>query len=169
MMAMGIAPSAYQDLLRSGALPHANTLGEQLRRLCQQQLIGVHIDTDLQEFNEELERAAEALRHEEFSRDAIDKTVVELQGILPALLLLQGGRYQDTLFKLIDSLERANGEGQLDLREQQLLQRLKYHESALSKIARNQSSDWQKVAVLIEDFADGATPGDFEADHRRPN
>ncbi len=172
MMAMGIAPSAYRDLVLSGALPQANTLGEQLRRLCQQQRsVGVHIDTDLQEFGEELERAADALRHEEFAKEAIDKVLAELQSILPALLLLQGGRYQEILFKLIESLEAADAEGQLEMKERQLLQRLKLHEAALSKIGRNDSADWQKVAVLIEDFAEGAAPGDYrpDMDRRRPN
>lgn len=170
MNAMGIATSAYQDLLRSGALPHANALGEHLRRLCQQQLIGVHVNSDLQEIREQLERAADALRHEhQYEGDAVDTVVGELQSILPALLLLQGGRYQDTLSRLIDSLELANGENQLDPRERQLLKRLKLHESALSKVGRGESSDWKRVAVLIEDFADGATPGDFETDHRRSN
>jgi hypothetical protein len=172
MMAMGVAPSAYRDLVRSGALPHANALGEQLRRLCQQQrTIGVHIDTDLQEFNEELDRAAEALRHEEFASDAIDKVADDLRQILPALLLMQGGRYQEILFRLIDSLEAANGEGQLDLKGQQLLQRLKYHEAALSKVGRSDSADWERVSVLIEDFAESAPPGDFrwDAGQRRPN
>jgi hypothetical protein len=171
MMAMGIAPSAYRDLLRSGALPHANALGQQLGRLCNQKLIGVHINSELQDLNEELERAADTLKHEEFSADQIDKVVFDLQAVLPALLLQQGGRYQETLVKLIDSLERANGEGHLDLKEQQLLQRLKFHESALSKIARSEGADWQRVAVLIENFADSAASGDYrpESDNRRPN
>ncbi len=171
LMAMGVAPSAYRDLVRSGVLPHANALGLQLGRLCEQKLIGVHINSELQELSEELQRAAETLKHETFTGDLIDRTVFELQTILPALLLQQGGRYQETLCKLIDSLERANGEGHLDHKEQQLLQRLKFHESALSKICRSESPDWQRVAVLIEDFADSANSGDYrpEQDHRRPN
>ncbi|MBY0226465.1 MAG: hypothetical protein K2Q28_11725 [Hyphomicrobium sp.] len=171
LMAMGIAPSAYRDLMRSGALPHANALALQLGRLCRQNLIGVHINSELQELSEELERAAQTLKHDTSSGDLIDSTVVELQAILPALLLQQGGRYQETLCKLIDSLERANGEGHLDHKEQQLLQRLKFHESTLSKISRSESTDWQRVALLIEDFADSADSGDYrsEPDQRRPN
>ena len=171
LMAMGIAPSAYRDLVRSGALPHANALALQLGRLCQQKLIGVHINSELQELSEELERAAQTLKHDTSNGDLIDSTVFELQAILPALLLQQGGRYQETLCKLIDSLERANGEGHLDHKEQQLLQRLKFHESTLSKISRSESTDWQRVALLIEDFADSADSGDYrpEPDHRRPN
>jgi hypothetical protein len=170
-MAMGIAPSAYRDLVRSGALPHANALALQLGRLCQQKLIGVHINSELQELSEELERAAETLKLDTSTGDLVDRTVFELQAMLPALLLQQGGRYQETLCKLIDSLERANGEGHLDHKEQQLLQRLKFHESTLSKISRSGSADWQRVAVLIEDFADSADSGDYrpEPDHRRPN
>ncbi len=171
LMAMGIAPSAYRDLVRSGALPHANALALQLGRLCQQKLIGVHINSELQELSEELERAAQTLKHDTSNGDLVDSTVFELQAILPALLLQQGGRYQETLCKLIDSLERANGEGHLDHKEQQLLQRLKFHELTLSKISRSESTDWQRVALLIEDFADSADSGDYrpEPDHRRPN
>jgi hypothetical protein len=152
LMAMGIAPSAYRDLVRSGALPHANALALQLGRLCQQKLIGVHINSELQELSEELERAAQTLKHDTSNGDLIDSTVFELQAILPALLLQQGGRYQETLCK-------------------QLLQRLKFHESTLSKISRSESTDWQRVALLIEDFADSADSGDYrpEPDHRRPN
>jgi hypothetical protein len=172
MMAMGFAPSAYRDVVRSGALPHANALGEQLLRLCQQQrTVGVHLDTDLQEFNEELDRAADALRHEEFPGDVIDRVAAELHQILPALLLMQGGRYQEILFKLIESLEAANGEGQLDLKGQQLLHRLKYHEMQLSKVGRSEPADWVQVSGLIEDFAESAPPGDYRWDvgQRRPN
>ncbi|PPD07797.1 MAG: hypothetical protein CTY28_08160 [Hyphomicrobium sp.] len=172
MMGMGLAPSLYRDLAGTGALEHANVLGEQLRRLCQQQRsIGVHIDTDLQEFNEELDRAAAAMRHEEFPADAIEQVADELRQILPALLLIQGGRYQEIVLKLIGSLEAEHGAGDLDLKGQQLLQRLKLHELQLSKIGRSDSNDWQKLGGLIEDFAESAPPGDYrwEAGQRRPN
>jgi hypothetical protein len=172
MMAMGVAMSAYRELVASGALPHANTLGEQLKRLCRQQkTFGIHIEGDLQEMTEELKRAAAALRHEQFPREAIDKVAGELRDILPALLLLQNGRYQELLFRLIESLESANGDGRLDLKDQHLLQRLKQHESALSKIGRSETGDWEKVSVLIEDLADSSAPEDYrwDANRRRPN
>ncbi len=172
MMGMGVAPSIYRDLAGTGALEHANVLGEQLRRLCQQQrTIGVHIDTDLQELNEELDLAASALRHEEFPSEAIDSVADQLRQILPALLLIQGGRYQEIVLKLIGSLEAEDGAGDLDLKGKQLLQRLKLHESQLSKIGRSDGGDWQKLSGLIEDFAESAPPGDYrwDAGQRRPN
>ena len=172
MMGMGLAPSLYRDVAGTGALEHANVLGEQLRRLCQQQrMIGEHIDTDLQEFNEELDRAAAALRHEEFPGDAVEAVADELRQILPALLLIQGGRYQEIVLKLIASLEAEDGAGDLDLKGRQLLQRLKLHELQLSKIGRSNGSDWLKLGGLIEDFASGAAPGDYhwDAGQRRPN
>jgi hypothetical protein len=90
---------------------------------------------------------------------------------LPALLLIQGGRYQEIVLKLIGSLEAEHGAGDLDLKGQQLLQRLKLHELQLSKIGRSDSNDWQKLGGLIEDFAESAPPGDYrwEAGQRRPN
>lgn len=172
LMAMGIAPSVYRDLVRSGALMHAATLDEQLRRLrLNNRSIGVHLDTDLQEFNEELDRAAEALRHDKFPAVSIEAAQAELKSILPALLLVHDGRYQDMLFRLIESLESANGEGRLDGKEQHLLARLKHHEAALSRVGRSESDDWRKVAVLIEDLAEGTSPGEHrpEPGHRRPN
>ena len=68
------------------------------------------------------------MRHEAFSGEAIDEAADQLRDILPAIILMHGGVYQENLFKLIESLEAANGEDKLDRKEQQLLQRLKYHE-----------------------------------------
>jgi hypothetical protein len=172
MMELGFAPSTYGDLVRSGALAQANILANQLKRLCQQQRsIGEHIDNELQDLNDELDRAVAAMRHEAFSGEAIDEAADQLRDILPAIILMHGGVYQENLFKLIESLEAANGEDKLDRKEQQLLQRLKYHESALSKVGRSESEDWKLIGSLIDDFAQGATPGDprGNADHRRPN
>jgi hypothetical protein len=77
----------------------------------------------------------------------------------------------DALNGLIANLEKSDGEGRLNPRERQLLKRLRHHEAALSRIARESGADWRKVAVLIEDLADGAAPGGFrpEAGQRRPN
>ncbi len=112
LMAVGLAPSDYTDLIRSGALPHANALATLLQRLSQQQLIGVHIDDELNEMKEELQRAAAAIRHEQYAAGLVDTVSADLEAVVPALLLRQGGRYQETLIRLIDSLERANGEDQ---------------------------------------------------------
>ncbi len=172
MMSMGLAPSAYKDVIRSGALAYVNTLGLQLKRLCKQQrAIGEHIDPDLQEFEDDLEQAALGLRHEQFSSEVIGEVADELRAILPALLLMQGGRYQEMLNKLIGSLEKANGEGQLDQKGQQLMHRLKLHESALSKVGRQEVADWQEVGLLIDNLAEGTPPGDhhWDAGQRRPN
>ncbi len=60
----------------------------------------------------------------------------------------------------------------MDGREQQLLKRLRHHESQLSKIGRSSSADWEnRLKVLIEDLVDSREPGDFrsDVDHRRPN
>jgi hypothetical protein len=171
---MGFDRSAYLDLVQSGALPQANVIAEHFRRLCKQHReIASHIETELGDLRGDLERVAAGLRHEKYNAKVVDETLDELTGILPALLLSQGGRYQETLMKLIDHLEGQDAEGGLDGREIQLLNRLRYHESALSKVPRNGPADWQRVAHLIEEFADGAPRTDHnpdgDRDRRRPN
>lgn len=171
MMAMGLAPSAYGDLVRSGVLPHAHALGDQLRRLCQQQVVGPHINTHLQDFNADLQRAKDMLRHEAYSGPALDQAADEIEAVLPAFLLTRNGGYLAAVNQLIASMESDNGEGRLNVREQQLLKRLKYHEAAISRVGRNSDADWQRVAMLIEDLADGPAPDTLrgESSQRRPN
>ncbi len=172
LMALGLAPSVYNDLVHSGALTQAAAVAEQLRRLSQKErLLGAHIDSDLNDMRLDLERTADNLRREQYSGELVAEVMADLAAVLPALLLSQGGRYQDILIKLIDSLEAQNAEDHLDVREQQLLARLRYHEMALSRIGRNDAGDWQKVAYLIEDFAVGASPSGYgsDTDQRRPN
>jgi hypothetical protein len=172
MMAMGYAPSAYRDLVDSGAVPQANVIADHFRRLCKQHReIASHIETELGDLRGDLERVAAGLRHEKYNAKVVDETLHEMTGILPALLLSQGGRYQETLMKLIDNLEGQEAEGGLDGREIQLLNRLRYHESALSKVPRNGPADWQRVAHLIEEFANAAPRNDHssDGDRQRPN
>jgi hypothetical protein len=172
MMAMGYAPSAYRDLVDSGALPQANAIAHHFRRICQQHKeIAERIDGDLRDLQVDIERVAAALRHERYSTKVVDEELEAMTNMLPALLLSQGGRYQEFLIDLIDRLEAQDAEGNLDGRETQFLNRLKFHESALSKIARNGPSDWQRVVHLIGDFADGETRGDQspDGDRQRPN
>jgi hypothetical protein len=171
MMAMGIAPSAYTDLVRSGALPHAQALGDQLRRLCQHQQIGPHINTEVQDFNAELQSAKDLLRRDTYSAAALDRAADEIEAVLPALLLTRNGRYLDAVIEMITRLENSHGEGHLDTREQQLLRRLKHHEAALSRVGRESDADWQKIAMLIETLADDPATGAFrgETGQRRPN
>jgi hypothetical protein len=171
LMAMGIAPSAYTDLVRSGALPHAQALGDQLRRLCQHQQIGPHINTEVQDFNAELQSAKDLLRRDTYSAAALDRAADEIEAVLPALLLTRNGRYLDAVIEMITRLENSHGEGHLDTREQQLLRRLKHHEAALSRVGRESDADWQKIAMLIETLADDPATGAFrgETGQRRPN
>ncbi len=172
MMGMGYAPSAYRDLVNSGALPQANALALHVRRLCQQNRgIAAQIDTELSDRRIDLEGVAAGLRHEAYNAKLVDEMLEEMTSILPALLLTQGGPYQEILGKLIEHLESQDAEGALDGRELQFLNRLRYHESALSKIARNDPADWQRVVHLIEDFADGETRSDQspDGDRQRPN
>ncbi len=171
LMSMGLAPSAYTDLVRSGALPHAQALGDQLRRLCQDPLMGPHINTEVQYFSAELQSAKEMLRRDTHSAAALDRAADEIEAVLPALLLARDGRYVDAVNELITSLENVHGEGHLDSREQQLLRRLKHHEAALSRVGRSSDDDWQRIAMLIEDLADTPPPGAIrgESSQRRPN
>jgi hypothetical protein len=171
MTVMNLDPSAYEDLVRSGALPHARLLGDQLRRLCQNPAIGAHINLEVQDFNTDLERAKDELRREQFSPAAVDTAASDVEAVLPALLLTHDGRYVDALNGLITNLENSDGDGGLNPKERQLLKRLRHHEAALSRIARESSADWRKVAALIEELADGASPGGYrrEAGQRRPN
>nr|MCU0731051.1 hypothetical protein [Hyphomonas sp.] len=173
LMSLGIAPSTYTDLIASGALANASSLGEQLRRLSSRfPRIGVHIETDLSEFSEGLNREADLLRHDTYSKGAIEKAKSELEEILPALLLLQNGHYQEHLLRVIGRLEEDNGAGELALGDQELLRRLKYHEAALSKIGRRAGEDWQRVSGLLEAFADNVLPPSdyrWDAGQRRPN
>ncbi len=174
LMAMGIAPSAYADLVRSEALPEANLAADQLRRICRQHRpLGAHIETDIAELRADLDRAADGLKHEQHRPELVEYVRHEVLSILPALLLVQGGRYQDILNKFIDQLELHDGEGHLDSKGRQLLSRLKYHESALSKIPRDERHDWKRVAYLLEDFGGSESRSDFDSDseteRRRPN
>jgi hypothetical protein len=171
MMIMNLDPSAYHEMVRSGALPHARLLGDQLRRLCQNPAIGAHINLEVQDLNTDLDRAKDELRREQFSAAAVEDAASDVEAVLPALLLTHDGRYVDALNGLIANLENSDGEGGLDPRERQLLKRLRHHEAALSRVARDSSANWRRVAVLIEDLADGAAPGGYrpEAGQRRPN
>jgi hypothetical protein len=142
-----------------------------LRRLCQQHLIGPHINTQLQDFIADLQRAKDTLRHEAYSGPDLDRAADEVEAVLPALLLTRNGGYLDILIDLIANLEASQGEGHLDSREQQLLRRLKHHEAALSRVGRSSDDDWQRIAMLIEDLADTPPPGAIrgESSQRRPN
>lgn len=169
MMAMGYAPSEYRDLMESGVAPMVNAAGEQLRRLSKQhRAIGVHIQTDLDELSADLDRAADAMKHEQFNAELVDSVRQDVEGILPALLLVQGGRYQDILNKLIDSLEAQDGDGQLDGQERHLLARLRRHENALSKLPRGDAGDWKRVAYLLQDFSANGQHSDFDDETGRP-
>lgn len=174
LMAMGIAPSAYSDLLRSGALPAANLAAEQLRRLCRlHRPLGAHIETDIAELRADLDHVADGLRHEQHRPELVDAVRQEVLAILPALLLIQGGRYQDILNKFIGDLELQDAEGNLDGKGRLLLERLKTHESALSKAPRTEAQDWEYVADLIENFGAGGVSSSYDQDgdtaRRRPN
>jgi hypothetical protein len=159
LMAMGFAPSAYGDLVREpGALAQANAAAEQLRRVCKQlRSLGVHIETDISELESDLDRAADGLKHETYSAGAVDQVRLEIRGMLQALMLVHGGRYQAILLSFINNLENQNGEGNLNARERILLRQLKLHESELSKLPRQRPEDWQKVSYALENFASNAS------------
>ena len=174
MTVMGLAPSAYRDLVQSGSLAQANAAGEHLRRLCRQHRpLGVEIEADLANLRADLDRAADALKHEQYSIEVVDSVSGEIVDILPALLLVQDGRYQDILNNFIAKLEVQDAEGALDPKERSLLGRLRHHESALSNVPRGGPEDWQRVGYLLQDFSTSGSATDFDPDEeqgrRRPN
>ncbi len=146
-------PSIYDYLVQNGSLAMANVAGDHLLRLCElEPRLGKHIEYDLSELQTDLEQAAAGLKHENINAATVDSVKLELLEILPALLLMQGGGYQDRLNELIDNLQVQAGQGHLNPAELSLLSKLQLHESALSKMPRANPADWQKLAYLLEDF-----------------
>ncbi len=175
IMKLGLPPSAYSELVRGEALAFAIGAAQQLRRLCRRQpTIGVHIETEISYLRSDLERGAAELKQEGYDRSLVDLIQQEIDDVLPALLLVQSGRYQSTLNDLIAELEIQDGEGRLAQTERNFLYRLRMHESALSKLPRAEPGDWQRVANLLEALGSDTAEPRFDTNNdalggRRPN
>ncbi len=165
LMIIGMAPSIYGDLVRSNALATASVAAEQVRRLCRQhQALGPHIETELSDRLSDLEQAAQAMKFEGYRGAAVDTVHSELAALMPALMIVQGRQYQDILNTCIENLESEEAQGNLSTAEVRLLQRLRVHESALSKISLHTADDWQRVAYLLEDFVNGNEQPHYDRD-----
>ncbi|MDX2309018.1 MAG: hypothetical protein NW216_12315 [Hyphomicrobium sp.] len=165
VMALGFAPSDYRELVQNGSMLVAGSAARELTRLCRQvPEIGAHLEMEIGDLQAELDRSAEILKLEHGSPQLVDEVHDEIVDILPALLLIQGGKYQAILNEVIANLEEQDGSGALSPRERHLKDRLKRHESELSRLPRSIPGDWRRVAVLLQTFGDGWAQAGREAD-----
>ncbi len=153
LSAMGRAAEDYDELVDHQVLPIVNIAASHLRRLSRKQPdLGKLIQLEMEALSSDLDQAANGLKHDKYSPAVVEAARQDLVEILPALLLQQNGRYKDVLLEYVTYLEDSDGQGNLDSRGRLLLKQLRNHEAALSKIARGDAKDWQRVANLLEDF-----------------
>ncbi len=171
LMSMGMAPSMYDDLVRSKALPISNVVGQQLQELAKRApSLGAEVDDDLKQLHKSLRHAVSGLKLEGSSQSQLEAAYREIEHALPVLMLLPGGGYQERLANIIEGMEEQDGKGALYPNEQAFLNQLRQHQSALARLARNSSDDWQRIGHLLASLDENAD-ADYDNDERdyRPN
>ena len=89
---------------------------------------------------------------------AIDQERADLEGLLPALMLIPGGAYERALNQLVDGYEPQAADGQLDVMEQMLYKKIKHHRDAIASIQSRRSSDWYRLAEIAESYTESMQP-----------
>jgi hypothetical protein len=81
---------------------------------------------------------------------ALNAVNEEMESLVPALMLSPRGPYEQSIRKLIEMLQEAAGrDGGLDDDQQELLERLRGHASALARVRRDSPEAWQKIGQLV--------------------
>jgi hypothetical protein len=172
LMAMGLAPSMYDDLVRSKALPAANVVGQQLSGLAKRApLLGSEVETDMADLRSALEHAVSALKLERANPSQLEAAHRDVEHALPVLMLLPNGRYQERLAHIIEGMEDQDGKGALYPNDRAFLAQLRQHYTALKRLSRSSSEDWQRVGHLLANLDENAisTAYDDGDRNRRPN
>jgi hypothetical protein len=172
LMGMGIAPSMYDDLVRSKALPISNVVGQQLVDLAKRApSLGAEVEEELTQLHKALRHAASGLKLEASNSPQFDLAYREIEYALPLLMLLPGGGYQERLANIIEVMEEQDGKGALYPNERAFLMQLRQHQSAMTRLARNSSEDWQRIGHLLASLDEnvGADAYDDDERDRRPN
>jgi hypothetical protein len=87
---------------------------------------------------------------------ALNAVNEEIEGLVPALMLCPRGPYEGIVRNLIDQLQDAAGrEGGLDDDHQDLLERLREHQAALSRVRRDSPEGWNKIGQLVFSLDEG--------------
>ncbi|MCB1549920.1 MAG: hypothetical protein KDJ41_19130, partial [Hyphomicrobiaceae bacterium] len=89
---------------------------------------------------------------------AIDQERADLEGLLPALMLIPGGAYERALNQLVDGYEPQAADGQLDVMEQMLYKKIKHHRDAIASIQSRRSPDWYRLAEIAESYTESMQP-----------
>jgi hypothetical protein len=172
LMGMGMAPSLYDDLVRSKALPISNVVGQQLIDLAKRApSLGAEVEEELKHLHKTLRHAASGLKLEASNSSQFDLAYQEIEHALPLLMLLPGGGYEERLTNIIEVLEEQDGRGALYPTERAFLMQLRQHQNAMARLARNSSEDWQRIGHLLASLDENAGADEYNDDERdrRPN
>jgi hypothetical protein len=162
----------YDDLVRSKALPISNVVGQQLVDLAKRApSLGAEVEEELRQLHKGLRHAASGLKLEASNSPQFDLAYREIEHALPLLMLLPGGGYQERLANIIEVMEEQDGKGALYPNERAFLMQLRQHQSAMTRLARNSSEDWQRIGHLLASLDEnvGADAYDDDERDRRPN
>jgi len=162
IMAMGLYPTAYNDLARNRVIGAASGAAHALGSLSiRAPTLAAQVDKELAEYREGLDDGYHRLRSESDGNpkylEVLDSTYGEVFQLLPVLMLMPNGPYERILRELIDALEPAAGEGRASPAEAALLDRLLRHSADLKRIDRTSADGWYRLADLLNKV-DGQVP-----------
>jgi hypothetical protein len=161
LRSMDLDEAAYAAVARPEYIGGAVAAGKSLEHLKENDSpLAKHLRWSEKEMRDALERTYKAL----WSRQGDDANKIaalnavndEIDRLLPALMLSPRGPYERIIRNLIDELQDAAGrDGGLEDEDQDFLERLRVHQSDLSRVRRDTPEAWHKIGELVFSLDEG--------------
>jgi hypothetical protein len=159
--AMELDEAAYAAVARPEFIGGAVAAGKSLEHLKENNsMLAKSLRWKEKEIRDALERTYKTLwsrQNDDANRiAALNAVNEEIEALVPALMLCPRGPYEGIVRNLIDQLQEAAGrDGGLDDEDQDLLERLRAHQSALSRVRRDTPDSWHKIGQLVFSLDEG--------------
>jgi peptidoglycan hydrolase CwlO-like protein len=161
LKAMELDEAAYAAVARPEFIGGAVAAGKSLEHLKENDSpLAKHLRWTEKEIRDALQRTYQALWRrqgdDEHKIAALNAVNDEIESLVPALMLSPRGPYERIIRNLIDELQDAAGrDGGLDDDDQDFLERLREHASALSRVRRDTPDSWHKIGQLVFSLDEG--------------